>query len=651
MHPSFLLLVAMACAPRQPAPDAADGLGDLGETGATDGQDGGSADGADGATDSGDTGPPGPPPVLVLFIGDGMGFEHVAAAGLVATGDRDGLTLSSAPTQRRAKTASISGYTDSAAAATTLATGHRRPNGVISQSADGEPLTTLLDQAARRGMAIGVVTTDTVLGATPASFLLHAGDRYDGDALTAGLPDGLPDLLVGGGAGPVLPLLDATSTQVVSTADDLRAATPDDRPMVGLISPGPMPFEVDRDPATTMSQAELIDIAFDHLEGDPDGMLLVFEGARIDHASHLNQARLAITETVALDAAVARTLERMALLTDRPHSLVVTADHETGGMRVLDDTPAGEIPPVSWRWFDHTNADVGVWAWGEVADTLAGLPEGRLDHRWVHAALSATVTGAALAAPPDERIADGQLDDLGPAVVVQAHETDFGVGYNQLDGLRVAADSQGLWVGLDAALDGDDNAVVVLIDLDFGAGTGVGADFALADPDGRADALLSRLGVAPTVDGLGFDAAAVCVAGEPVRAGVLSSGGGLRLFRPPHGSAEDLWWLDATLSIDDGNRTDGGPARDAGAVGETDGGLEMRLPWTALAPEGLPAIGAQLGIFVTLVDTFGTVASNQALPAWPTGVAPDPTALPVGAVVTLSVGADGAQIGDPGRTP
>ena len=654
MHLLRLLLFIAACAPSDAPTTGTDG-GDVdAETGTADGVDGDESggDGGDGG-DAGDDGSVdgGPPPVLVLFIGDGMGFEHVAAAGLTATGDREGLTLSTAPTQRRSKTASISGFTDSAAAATTLATGHRRPNGVIAQGPDGEALTTLLDLATARGMAVGVVTTDTVLGATPASFLLHAGDRYDGDALTAGLPGGLPDVLLGGGAGPVLPLLDAEAAQVVSTAADLLAATPDGRPLVGLISSGPMPFEVDRDPVTTLSQAELVDVAFDHLEGDPDGMLLVFEGARIDHASHLNQARLAITETVGLDAAVARALERVAALPDRPGGVVVTADHETGGLQVLGDTPAGEIPPVSWRWFDHTNADVGLWAWGDVGDLLDGLPEGRLDHRWVYAALAASVTGDDVVAPPTERIADGELDDLGPAVVSQAHETDFGAGYNQLDGLRVAADRQGLWVGIDGALDGDANAVVVYIDLDFGAGTGVGAEFGLTDPDGRADALLSRLGVAPTLDGLGFDAAAVSVAGEPVRAGVLSSGGGLRLFRPPHGAADDLWWLDSTLIIDDGNRADGGPARDAGSVGATRGGLELRLPWTSLAPEGLPPEGAELGIFVALVDTFGTLASNQALPAWPTADAPDPAAMPVGSVVTLSIGADGAQIGEPGQAP
>ncbi len=651
MHLLHLVLFIAACAPSD-APTAAPGGGDPeaeAETGSADGADG--ADGLDGGDSGGTNEDDGPPPVVVLFIGDGMGFEHVAAAGLVATGDRDGLTLSAAPLQRRSKTASISGFTDSAAAATTLATGQRVPNGVIAQGPDGEALTTLLDLATRRGMAVGVVTTDTVLGATPASFLLHAGDRHDGEALTGALPGALPDLLVGGGAGPVLPLLDVEAAQVVSTAADLRAATPDGRPLVGLISSGPMPFEVDRDPAVTLSQAELVDVAFDHLEGDPDGMLLVFEGARIDHASHLNQARLAITETVALDAAVARALERVALLPDRPGGVVVTADHETGGLQVLADTPAGEVPPVTWRWFDHTNADVGLWAWGEVADQMAALPEGRLDHRWVYAALAASVTGDDVVAPPDERIADGQLDDLGPVVVTQTRETDFGAGYNQLDGLRVAADREGLWVGVDGAFDGDANAVVVYVDLDFGAGTGVGAEFGLSDPDGRADALLSRLVVAPTLEGLGFDAAAVSVAGEPVRAGVLTSGGGLRLFRPPNGEADDLWWLDATLIIDDGNRADGGPARDAGSVGATRGGLELRLPWTSLAPEGLPPEGAELGIFVALVDTFGTVASNQALPAWPSADAPDPTALPVGSVVTLTVGADGAQIGDPGQAP
>ena len=133
---------------------------------------------------------------------------------------------------------------------------------------------------------------------------------------------------------------------------------------------------------------------------------------------------------------------------------------------------AGTPPESAWRWRSHTNADVPVFGRGPHAETFDGQ---RLDNTWVHAVLDAAVRGADGVTPPAEGfLVDGRTSDLGPAVVTQAWETSFGAGFNQLDALRVTADREGLRIGVDGVFEFGENAAFVLIDVDYGAGTGWG---------------------------------------------------------------------------------------------------------------------------------------------------------------------------------
>jgi hypothetical protein len=81
-------------------------------------------------------------------------------------------------------------------------------------------------------------------------------------------------------------------------------------------------------------------------------------------------------------------------------------------------------------------------------------------------------------------------------------------------------------------------------------------------------------------------------------------------------------------------------------TGTADGvGLEVRIPWDSVAPDGLPAEGTTIAVAVTVSDAAGTWASNQALPPWPTDAAPSPGALPFAEVVMLDVDASGVATG------
>lgn len=645
---TLALLLGCGAPPKsaEPAPEgggaadggAADGATDDGAT--DDGADGGDGADDDSGADSGGVVEPPLGPVVVLVIGDGMGLEHVHAAGLYQTGRRDGAFVHSAPAFARVRTASRTGTTDSAAAATTLGAGVKTTNGALGLGPEGEELVGIVDVARGLGMATGVVSTDTLTGATPSAFLVHVDSRGDTATIADQLAARLPDVLLGGGATDLLARVDPLLAQVVIDAAGLSAAVVDERPLVGLFAAGAMPFAVD-DAGTGPRLEAMATTALDRLISDPDGALLVVEGARVDHASHLNLEELAVPEAAALDATVAA-LHAHLEASGRSYALVVTADHECGGLKILEDSAAGEIPLTSWRHFDHTNAEVGAWAWGLAAPALAGRT---VDNTAIWAALHEALTGAPTPAPDPGRLADGWLEDLGAPVSLQVHETNFGLGYNQLDGLRLAADTTGLWIGLDGVVDDRANAVVVWIDRDFGAGTGAGAGLLLSDSSAGLDSALGRGAPIVALEGLGFDAAVGSVDGTELRLGSSSGAAGARLFAPPDGDPADLWWQDSLINLDFARLAQGAPAVAAGPTGvASGGGLEALLPWSALYPGGLTGPTA-IAVVVTLTDSAGGTASNQALPPYVSATAPAGAPGPLRAAAVIEVDATGAATG------
>ncbi len=120
------------------------------------------------------------PTNVIFMIGDGMGFEHVKAGGIYLTGQPGTLCFESFPYHAQVTTYSASSsVTDSAAAATALATGHKVNNGIISLAipGDGSELQTLLEFYKLRGARTGLVTSDAMTGATPGGFGAHETSR------------------------------------------------------------------------------------------------------------------------------------------------------------------------------------------------------------------------------------------------------------------------------------------------------------------------------------------------------------------------------------------------------------------------------------------------------------------------------------------
>ena len=290
---------------------------------------------------------------IILLIGDGMGPSQFGAAWLYSNRIL-GKELRMVELMKDGMTAYIVNdtadaiVTESAAAATQIACGVRVPARAAGMGTDGKtPCTTILESAKAGGKVTGLVTTSGITDATPASFAAHVPHRSDESSVAAQELSLGVDVLMGGRKQFFLPetsaggmrkdgrnLMDearAAGYTVVGTADELKQA-PNGK-ILGLFNMGNMSFEIDRARTQEPSLAEMTVKTLQVLSQSPKGFFAMIEGGRIDHAAHRNDAAATIKDTVAFDDAVGVALD---FARRTPGTLlIVTADHETGGMALI----------------------------------------------------------------------------------------------------------------------------------------------------------------------------------------------------------------------------------------------------------------------------------------------------------------------------
>jgi len=294
-------------------------------------------------------------------------------------------------------TSNISGtITDSAAAATAMATGVKTLNGRISIDNEGNSLPTIMEQAQERGWAVGLVSTVQIAHATPAAFAAHELSRYNYSQIVEQMLAHQINVLLAGGEDDWLPetesgchpnlgnrtdarnliaeaVLDGY-TYVCSPADLASVDLENTSYLLGLFADEGMlrPY--------TPTLSQMTETAITILSQDPDGFFLMVEGGQIDWAAHANDGANVIFDVRDFDAAVAAGL---AYADGNPNTLlIVTADHETGGMSV-DLTSSGKpdeegpfwMPDstpfyINWTTINHTGVDVPVTASGPKSEWL-----------------------------------------------------------------------------------------------------------------------------------------------------------------------------------------------------------------------------------------------------------------------------------------
>jgi len=607
--------------------------------------------------------PPARSSAAILLIGDGMGKGQLAASAYYRSGTPDGLHIFDLPHHGELATASSSGITDSAASGTALATGVPTFNGRVGIDRDGNEVRSLVELAHEHGWAAGVVTTTEITHATPAAFTAHVSSRYE--ALAIADQQALQtraEVMLGGGASYYLPAgpssmrdddgllapLQVVGYQVATTSEELASADPArGGRLIGLFADHHMTYTLDRTPDSTQpTLAEMTRAALAFLEQSPTGFFLMVEGGRIDHASHSNDLERAVGETIAFDEAVQSVVDWAG---DREDvTILVTADHETGGLEIVEPSVAGEYPTVSWRTGSHTSDRVPVFGSGPGSELVQGEVR---DHRWIHEILRARIERTAPSPPPRVAIPNGDLRELRHVPTTQVVDSGFGVGFEQIDSLHLDADQYGLAIGVSGLFESNHNALVILIDGDFGSSTGPARlTGTLSDHDGLADSILSSLAVdASGIDGFGIDLALVVFGGAEPTLLESSDRAGLRGVHPPFGTADNLSWLSAPIIFSEGTKTS-----EQALPPRPYEGFETLIPWYRLYPDLSDAVpqGATIALAAFLVSDDGSYMSNQALPPFPAGTEnPGRTEISLPAVVVFPIDADGDWIADGDTAP
>jgi alkaline phosphatase len=258
---------------------------------------------------------------VILFIGDGMGFEHVKAAGMYANGVDGSLSFEVFPYQGEMTTFSAdSSITDSAAAATAMATGFKVNNGVVSMAypGDGSELETLLEYFKNRGKSTGLVTTTYITHATPAAFGAHEPDRANLSEIGIDyLNQTRPNVLFGGGANGMSSVsAEQAGYTVVSDRSEMELLDTENITFVyGQFGNTNLPYEYEGlGPLPHLS--EMTSTTLEILDNDPDGFFLMVEGGRIDHAGHANDIARNVFETVEFSNAVEKAIDWAQKRTD-----------------------------------------------------------------------------------------------------------------------------------------------------------------------------------------------------------------------------------------------------------------------------------------------------------------------------------------------
>lgn len=309
---------------------------------------------------------------VILMIGDGMSLMHIEAAWTV---NRGHLWLENAQATGISKTpASNRLITDSGSGGTSLATGYKTRYHAVGVDPDGKPLKSLVDYAKGKGLSAGVAVTCRLWDATPMDFLSHNIDRNNEQELLAGMVKSPVDYVFGGGAKYFLHRDDGRNLfdelqqkgyHISRTFDDLLQVKSGKVYCVPYDVDTPLPDER----GDLLARASLKGI--DLLHQNKKGFFMMIEGSQLDDYGHFNQLDMLMKETLDFDRTIGRVMQWAA--NDGQTLVVVTADHQTGGLTVLGGDVNNGTVIGNFSTTDHSGTMVPVYAFGPGAEQFTGF--------------------------------------------------------------------------------------------------------------------------------------------------------------------------------------------------------------------------------------------------------------------------------------
>lgn len=306
---------------------------------------------------------------IILLIGDGMGLAQIHS-GLTA--NRGQLNLGRFLNIGFSKTASSDNYiTDSAAGATAFATGNKTRNRAIGVDSNLVAVPSIIRQVKATGRKAALISAGDITDATPACFYAHRPERSMMDEIATDYLKEPVDVLIGGGY---------SHFAKTKTADSLKArgfhVSNDWNELAGMKAPFVL---LDDKHVVSMRNGrgdflkDSFHKALQSLQSNPKGFFMMAEGAQVDYGGHANIVPYVVTEMLDFDKLVG---EALRFADSNGETLViVTADHETGGLTLLDGNLKTGYVDGHFSTGDHTGIMVPVFAYGPHSLDFRGVYE------------------------------------------------------------------------------------------------------------------------------------------------------------------------------------------------------------------------------------------------------------------------------------
>jgi len=314
------------------------------------------------------------PKNIILLIGDGMGVSQVFA-GLTA--NRGHLFLENCKHIGFSKTQSADDYiTDSAAGGTALSAGVKTNNGAIGVDKNGNPVKTILEEASENGLATGLVSTSSITHATPASFIAHQASRGSYEDIAADFLKTDIDVFIGGGLDHFTKRKDGRDLTDELKKKGYEVET--ELKKIEKVKKGKLAgFTADVHNGRMAERGDMLAVATETalniLDNNKKGFFLMIEGSQIDWGGHAGSTIYVTEDMLDFDQVIGKALEFAAK--DKETLIIITADHETGGMAITGGNMEKGVVNAAFPTGDHTAVMVPVFSYGPGAEEFMGIME------------------------------------------------------------------------------------------------------------------------------------------------------------------------------------------------------------------------------------------------------------------------------------
>ncbi len=350
---------------------------------------------------------------IILLIGDGMSISQVSSYRLLKGGPNERISVDKFPVSGIVLTHSEDAIvTDSASSATAYSTGSKTNNGALGLDINKAKLENLTEKISKHGFVSSLIATSEVTHATPAAFASHVDLRWKTDEISAQMVDSNVTTILGGGRHFFLPeemggkredgrdlLTEVKDSHILLTHKDQLNDFDNSNleKVIGLFADEHLrDIEKPDNHSTEPTLSEMLDFAIKRSESYKangcDGSFIMVEGSQVDWAGHSNNINYLRREMQDFDEAVELAMNYAKENQDT--LVVVTADHETGGLLIEPADPTdytGNEVKFSFNTAigrgSHTGVPVPIYAYGPGSKNFTGT----LDNTDVYRAMIAAL--------------------------------------------------------------------------------------------------------------------------------------------------------------------------------------------------------------------------------------------------------------------